>query len=68
MSLMGVACAGFSNNFPILATGFVIEFVFDTKCILVDFGKQLTVSADCYALVFGMYNLYVKYLSTKGTM
>ena len=68
MALMGVACAGFSNNFPILATGFVIEFVFDTKCILVDFGKHLTVSADCSALVFGIYTLYIKIPSMRGTM
>ena len=68
MSLMGVARAGFSNNFPILATDFVIAFVVDTRCILVDFGKHLTLSTDCSALVFGMYTLYVKYLSTKGTI
>ena len=40
ISLVGVTCAGFSKNFPISATGFLMAYVVDMKGVLVDCEKK----------------------------
>ena len=66
--LIDVSCAGFSKDFPTSANAFVVASAVEIKGILVDCGNFLIVSADCYDLVFGVYNLYVQYPFIKVPM